>query len=335
MRNLPIYSLEPEQICNLSGHYYSKMKTNHKISIVIPCYYNENNIPVTIQELKSTESIFPEEVEFEYVLVDDGSRDGTWLALKKVKEEYPDQVTIVKLAGNVGSYTAILAGLAEGKGDCYTVIAADLQDPPELILKMYNHWKNGTKLIMANRQDREDPLSQKIFSNTYHYLIRKLAIKDIPKGGFDFVFFDKQLKEEVVKMQEKNTNTLYLLPWMGYEYVTIPYTRKKREIGESKWTVSKKIKLFIDSFVSFSFFPLRAISFSGILLGIISFLYGFFVIFAKIFNWINLEGWSTLMVATLFIGSFQMIALGIIGEYVWRGLDASRNRPNYIVEEKQ
>jgi glycosyltransferase involved in cell wall biosynthesis len=311
------------------------MKDINKISVVIPCYYNQDNIPVTISELKLNETIFPEEVAFEYILVDDGSRDNTWQELKKVKFKYPNQITIIKLAGNVGSYTAILAGLAEGTGDCYTVLAADLQDPPALILKMYNHWKNGTKLIMANRQDREDPLSQRLFSNTYHFLMRKLAIKDIPKGGFDFVLFDKQLKEEVVKMQEKNTNTLYLLPWMGYEYVTIPYVRKKRQIGESKWTVSKKVKLFIDSFVSFSFFPLRAISFSGILLGIISFLYGFFVIFAKLFNWINIDGWSTLMTVTLFIGSFQMIALGIIGEYVWRGLDASRNRPNFIVEEKQ
>ena len=313
------------------------MKKNNKISVVIPCYYNQDNIPVTINELKLNEAIFPEEVQFEYILVDDGSRDNTWQELKKVKSQYPDQITIVKLAGNVGSYTAILAGLAEGEGDCYTVLAADLQDPPELILKMYSHWKNGTKLIMANREDREDPLGQRLFSNTYHFLMRKLAIKDIPKGGFDFVFFDKQLKEEVVKMQEKNTNTLYLLPWMGYEYVTIPYVRKKREIGESRWTNAKKIKLFIDSFVSFSYFPLRLISVAGIGLGFCSIFFGFIVIFAKLFhfNWIHVDGWSTLMTVTLFIGSFQMIGLGIIGEYVWRGLDASRNRPNFIVAEKQ
>jgi len=306
-----------------------------KISVVIPCYYNQDNIPVTIKELKDNESLFPEEVIFEYVFVDDGSRDNTWQALQTIKRQYSDQITIIKLAGNVGSYTAILAGLTHATGDCFTVLAADLQDPPELILKMYEHWKNGIKLIMANREDREDPLSQKLFSNSYHYLMRKLAIKDIPEGGFDFVFFDAQLRDEVVKMQEKNTNTLYLLPWMGYEYVTLPYVRKKREIGVSRWTLSKKIKLFIDSFVSFSYFPIRAISVTGLSLGFLALAYGLFILVAKLFSNIHLEGWSTLMIVILFIGAFQMMALGIIGEYVWRSLDSSRKRPLYIVEDKK
>ena len=210
------------------------MSESNKISVVIPCYYNQDNIPVTVKALKENESLFNDDVRFEYVFVDDGSRDNTWQSLKAAKEEYPDQIVIIKLAGNVGSYTAILAGLTHATGDCFTVLAADLQDPPELILKMYEHWKNGIKLIMANREDREDPMSQKLFSNSYHYLMKKLAIKDIPKGGFDFVFFDVQLRDEVVKMQEKNTNTLYLLPWMGYEYITIPYVRKKRYIDVSR-----------------------------------------------------------------------------------------------------
>jgi polyisoprenyl-phosphate glycosyltransferase len=306
-----------------------------KLSIIIPCYYNEENIPVTTKELLENEQLFPEDLSFEYVMVDDGSRDGTWKALEKFKEEHPSKVKIIKLAGNVGSYNAILAGMNAATGDVTTVIAADLQDPPELMVKMYDYWRKGIKLVMANRQDREESFGQKLFSNTYHGLMQKLAIKSIPNGGFDYVMFDKQLRQEIVKMNEKNTNTLYLLPWMGFEHVCIPYTRKERKIGKSRWTFQKKIKLFIDSFVSFSYFPLRLLSVTGLLLGFGALLYALFVIIARLSGWINEDGWSTLMVVILFTSSFQMIGLGILGEYVWRGLDASRNRPIYIIEEEK
>jgi polyisoprenyl-phosphate glycosyltransferase len=304
-----------------------------KLSIIIPCYFNEQNIPITSEELILNEQNFPSEVSFEYVMVDDGSRDGTWKELEKFKEKHPEKVVLVKLAGNVGAYNAILAGMNYASGDVNTVITADLQDPPELMVKMYDYWKNGIKLIMANRQDREESFGQKLFSNTYHTMMRKFAISAIPKGGFDFVMFDKQLRDEIVKMDEKNTNTLYLLPWMGYEHVCIPYTRKKREVGKSRWTLQKKIKLFVDSFVSFSFVPIRIISVLGLLLGFGALTYGLFVIVATLTGFINEDGWSATMVVILFVSSFQMIALGIIGEYVWRGLDASRKRPIYIVEE--
>lgn len=304
-----------------------------KLSIIIPCYYNERNIPITSKELVENEKLFPADVSFEYVMVDDGSRDRTLSELKKFREQYPGKVKVIKLAGNVGSYNAILAGMKYATGDCCTVMAADLQDPPELIPKMYDYWLKGIKLVMANRQDREDPAFQKLFSRTYHYLVRKLAIKNIPPGGFDFVLFDSQLKDEVVKMNEKNTNTLYLFPWMGYEHVSIPYKRRKREIGESRWTFSKKVKLFVDTFVSFSFFPIRAISVMGLLLGVTSLLYGLFIMIAKLSGMIPITGWAALMVVVLFVSSFQLIALGIIGEYLWRTLDASRERPVYVVEE--
>jgi dolichol-phosphate mannosyltransferase len=304
-----------------------------KISVIIPCYYNEQNIPVAAKELTENEARFPPDVSFEYIMVDDGSRDNTFAELKKFYNQYPEKVKIIKLAGNVGSYNAILAGMSYATGDCCTVIAADLQDPPELMLKMYEYWLKGIKLIMANRQDREEPFFQKLFSRTYHYLMRKIAIKSIPPGGFDFAFFDKQLKDEVVKIQEKNTNTLYLFPWMGYEYVCIPYVRRKRQIGQSRWTLSKKIKLFVDSFVAFSFFPIRLITVTGLFLGTVSFLYAIFILIAKLSGRISLAGWTALMLVVLFVSAFQMVSIGIIGEYVWRTLDASRNRPIYIVEE--
>jgi polyisoprenyl-phosphate glycosyltransferase len=304
-----------------------------KISIIIPCYFNGENIPITKTRLIENEKLFDANVSFEYIMVDDGSKDNTVEELIKFKEENPGKVKVIKLAGNVGSYNALLAGMKYATGDCCVVIAADLQDPPELMVKMYGHWKNGIKLVVGNRADREESIFQKAFSNTYHALIQKFALKNIPKGGFDYVFFDKQLKDEVVKINEKNTNTLYLLAWLNYEMVCIPYTRLKREVGKSRWTLKKKIKLFIDSFISFSYAPLKFISITGITLGFVALIYSLAIIVRKFTGNTEPTGWSSMMVVILFVSSFQMIGLGIIGEYVWRNLESSRQRPAYVVDE--
>ena len=174
---------------------------------------------------------------------------------------------------------------------------------------------------------------QKLFSNTYHCLIKKLALKNAPKGGFDLFLFDRQLRDAIVSMNEKNTYLPYLLLWLGYDYVAIPYTRRKRKSGKSQWTFAKKVKSFIDSFVAFTFFPIRIISVVGILLGFTAAGYAISIIYANINGNIAIEGWSSLIVVVLGVSAFQMIALGIIGEYVWRNLDASRKRPNFVVEE--
>lgn len=304
-----------------------------KISIIIPCYYNELNIPVTVPELIANELNFPESTVFEYVFIDDGSKDNTLGELKKHKEIYGNKIKIVKLSGNFGSYNAILAGMKYASGDCNVIVAADLQDPIELMPQMFAYWQKGIKLVLGNRQDREDPFFSKMFANAFQFLIRRYALATLPKGGFDYVLFDRQLKEQVLAMDEKNSNSLYLLTWLKYEYVSIPYSRKKRKAGKSRWTMSKKIKLFVDSFVAFSFLPIRVISVSGLLLGLISIVYALVIMYNKLMGKIDVEGWTTMMLVFLFVSSFQMISLGILGEYLWRTLDASRKRPNYVVDE--
>ncbi|HXB41699.1 MAG TPA: glycosyltransferase family 2 protein [Bacteroidia bacterium] len=304
-----------------------------KLSIIIPCYYNEENIPVTGQKLMEMETLLPVGTETEYVFVDDGSKDNTLQALLDFKGKYPDKVRVVKLAGNVGSYNALVAGMEFATGDCLTVISADLQDPPELIPKMYDYWLKGIKFVVASRTDRQEPFFSKAFSNLYHSLIKRLALSNIPKGGFDFVLFDRKLKDELLKMREKDTNSLYLLAWMNFEMVSIPYSRNKREIGKSRWTMKKKIKLFIDSFVSFSFFPLRLITVLGFIIGFVALIYSGIIIAQKISGKVPVSGWSSMMLIILLTSSFQMIAIGILGEYLWRVLEAARNRPLYVVEK--
>jgi dolichol-phosphate mannosyltransferase len=303
-----------------------------KLSIIIPCYYNELNIESTSKELVANEVNFPTGTIFEYIMVDDGSKDNTFKELMKFKNAYSEKVKIVKLSGNFGSYNAILAGMKHATGDANVIISADLQDPIELMPKFFEHWQKGMKLVLGNRQDRDDPFLSKVFAQSFQFLIRKYALKNLPKGGFDYVLFDKQLKDQVLEMDERNSNSLYLLIWLKYEHISIPYSRKKRQVGKSRWTVSKKIKLFVDSFVAFSFLPIRVISISGLLLGLVSIIYALYIMYNKIMGNIDVQGWTTMMLVFLFVSSFQMISLGIIGEYVWRTLDASRKRPNYVVD---
>lgn len=304
-----------------------------KISIIIPCYFNEHNIPVTFPELLENEKKFPADVEFEYIFVDDGSKDGTLHALLKVYNEYPEKVKVIKLSRNFGANNASYCGICHSTGNCCVILAADLQDPPELIPQMYQHWLKGYKLVLAQKANREDDLLTKLLSNTYHNLIRGYVLPNAPKGGFDLWLFDEQLRSQLIQMNEKNFFLPYLFIWMGYEYVSIPYTRRKRQIGKSGWTLSKKIKSFIDSFVSFTYLPLRLISIAGIVLGILALIYAGIIIYSKITSKIPIKGWSSIMIVLLFTSSFIMISLGIIGEYLYRTLDAARNRPNFIIDK--
>ncbi|HRH35108.1 MAG TPA: glycosyltransferase family 2 protein [Catalimonadaceae bacterium] len=304
-----------------------------KLSIIIPCYFNEENIPVTASALIENEKLFPPEVEFEYVMVDDGSKDKTLDELVQFGERHPGRVKVVKLVANVGSYNAMVAGMEVATGDCSVIITADLQDPPELMVKMYDYWKKGIKLVVANREAREEGFFKSWFASTFHFLMKNFALSNVPDGGFDYCLFDRKVREEVVAMKEKNTNCLYLMLWLGYDYVRIPYTRRERKIGKSRWTLKKKIKLFVDSFVSFSFLPIRAITTLGFILGFGALLYAILIAFAKITGLIVVSGWSSMMTVILLVSSFQMISIGVLGEYLWRTLDSSRNRPIYLIDK--
>lgn len=307
------------------------MNTKKLFSIVIPIYYNEQNIPYTIPRLKNLQSYLPN-YEFEFVFVDDGSEDKSFQLLQEEKKK-DQRIKIIKLSRNFGSMAAVQAGLKYAKGDCVGIISADLQDPPELFAEMVDHWEQGNKVIMATRSDRDESVIQKVFSNFYYYLMDRLALKGYPSGGFDFVLIDKQVVGELNKISEKNTNIMSLIFWLGYSRKSIAYVRQKREYGRSRWTLSKKIKLFIDSFVSFSFSPIRFISLVGIFTAVLSFLYGIFVLINGIFGYIPLQGWTTLVALITFLLGLIMVMLGIIGEYLWRILDESRKRPPFIIDE--
>jgi polyisoprenyl-phosphate glycosyltransferase len=301
-----------------------------KLSIVVPVYYNELNLPDTIPNLLSLREKISHELEL--VFVDDGSKDRSLEILLRYQDLYPKNILVVKLTRNFGAFSAIQAGFAKATGDCIGVIMADLQDPLELFIEMVKNWENGIKAVFAVRAKRDDPKLSKFFSNTYYSLFRRFAIPGYPKGGFDFVLIDRQVLNDLNRIHEKNTNIMSLIYWLGYSYVTIPYVRKKREKGKSKWTFGKRIKLAIDSFVGFSYFPIRLLSVLGLVFAFVAFVYGAIVIYKWAIGKIPVEGFTALMIVVTFTGGIQMIMLGVLGEYLWRVLDESRKRPAYIID---
>lgn len=300
-------------------------------SIVVPVYFNELNLPDTVPQLLALSDHLPG-YNLELVFVEDGSLDRSLILLMDYQRQFPEIIKVVKLTRNFGTMAALQAGLTVATGNCVGVIAADLQDPPELFLDMIQHWEKGTKAIFAVRADREESLLQKSFSNLYYTLISRFAIAGYPAGGFDFFLADRQVIDNVNKIQEKNTNILSLIFWMGYQAVFIPYVRRKRTKGKSRWTLAKKVKLFIDTFVSFSYFPIRLFSFFGIIYALFSFAYGVFIFISWLSFGIQVQGWVPMMLVLTFTAGLQMTLLGILGEYLWRTLDEARGRPLYIID---
>ena len=301
-------------------------------SIVVPIYYNELNLPDTIPHLLGLSERLSD-YRLELVFVDDGSGDHSLEILLDFQTRYPDTIKVVKLTRNFGSMAAIQAGFTVASGDCVGMISADLQDPPELFHEMIGYWEKGIKAVLAIRQDREEPFLQKQFSNTYYSLVRKFAISNYPDGGFDFFLVDRQVITEINRIHEKNTNLMTLIYWLGFKPVMIPYTRRERTKGKSRWTFSKKIKLFVDTFVAFSFFPIRILSVIGFIVAFTSFMYGAFVLFYWLFFGIEVKGYVPTMLIMTFTSCIQMTMLGVLGEYLWRTLDEARNRPAFVIDK--
>lgn len=308
------------------------MKRMKTFSIIVPIYFNEYNLPSTIPQLLDLAKKMPD-YNLEIILVDDGSGDSSLNILLDFQSRFSQTIKIVKLSRNFGSMAAIQAGFTIATGDCVGMISADLQDPPELFQEMLEHWEKGSKAIFAVRQDREESVLQKFFSNSYYSLIRKFALTDYPNGGFDFFLVDRQVIREVNRIQEKNTNLMTLIYWLGFKPVMIPYIRRQRTAGVSRWTLAKKIKLFIDTFVAFSYYPIRALSLIGLLVAIGSFLYGIFIFFYWLFLDITVQGYVPIMLVITFTSGIQMTMLGVLGEYLWRTLDEVRRRPPFVIDE--
>ena len=304
-----------------------------KLSIIIPVYFNKPNLKPLYEDIKAV-VLDKLDIDYEIVMVDDGSTDGSYDEILALRETDP-KIVALKLSKNFGSHAAILAGLSVCTGDCATMKAADLQEPSEIILEMLEKWRAGAKSVLAVRDDREEPFAQKLFANTYYNAMRKWALPNMPKGGFDCFLIDRAVINLLNQLEEKNTTLMGQILWCGFKTDMVHYVRKKREIGKSRWTLAKKVKLFIDSFLGFSYAPIRAIMSIGIIYFLAAIAYSIVIIIQKLTMGIPAPGFAATMIVVLFSFGIVMLSVGILGEYIWRSFDASRKRPVFIIEEKQ
>ena len=302
-----------------------------KLSIVVPVYYNEKNLKPLYEDLK--EKVLEKlDCAYEIVFVNDGSKDGSYEVMQELAA-MDENIKLVNLSRNFGEHLATLAGMAECTGTVAVRKAADLQEPSEMILEMLEKYRAGAKVVLAVRKDREEPLSQKMFSKIYCWMMRKFALANMPQGGFDTYMISRQVIDMLVEISEKNAPLTEQVLWSGFESEKVYYVRQKREIGKSGWTLSKKIKLTVDSLISFSYFPIRCVSVVGALSILGTIIGGIIILVEHFMGRITVEGYTTIVLLILLAFGIVMLTLGVMGEYIWRILDEVRNRPSYIVDK--
>lgn len=303
-----------------------------KVSVVIPFYNEQENLPLLRKRLQEVFAALAS-VEGEIVLIDDHSSDGSasytraWAA-EDVRVKY------IRLSRNAGSHIAVSAGLDHCTGDCAILLAADLQDPPETIPHMLEKWQEGYEVVWVACSYRlGESWRTRLFSRMYYWLMRRLALPDMPTKGADFLLMGRKSIDAYKTVREKNTSFLATVLWLGFRQTAIEYVKQPRHAGRSKWNLSKKLKLFVDSIVSFSYAPIRLISLLGALVSMLGFLYAVDIVVSYVFYGTPAQGWPSLMVVILLLSGFQLLMLGVLGEYLWRAFDEARGRPRYIIED--
>lgn len=302
------------------------------LSLVIPVFNEEAVIPALLDRLRSfVERLSP--LVTEIIFVDDHSSDGSPRLLREACSK-DSRFRYARLARNSGSHIAILAGLARARGDCAVFLAADLQDPPELIIQMLELWRAGHHIVWAVREEREGVSKLDVFlANTFYGLLNLLGEVHLPPRGSDFALLDRKAVDALLQSTGSDPSIGGEIARLGFCSAQISYTKQQRAAGGSKWTMKRKLKAFADAFVSFSYVPLRAMSYTGMLFSLLGFAYAVLVVILRLRTRTPVQGWSSLIVVVLVMGGVQMMMLGVLGEYLWRTLEAARHRPSYFVEE--
>ena len=301
------------------------------ISIILPTYNEQDNLSALYSRLVDLVTTMPEHT-FQFIFVDDCSSDKTPDILQEIAKT-DDRVKTIRFARNCGSHAAVAAGLQFCRGDVTIMIAADLQDPPEIIPQLLLEWEKGSKVVWGVRDKREGENFFTIAcSRFFYFLMNRLTNVSQPPTGADVFLIDRQVIEAFKQSPEKNTSVYMLIAWLGYPQAYITYVKEARHAGVSKWTTSKRLKLFFDSLISFSYVPLRFMSLVGGISAFAGLLYSL-VVFINALKGIPVQGWATLMIVVLLMGGFQMIMMGTLGEYLWRTYDETRGRPRYVIEK--
>jgi dolichol-phosphate mannosyltransferase len=301
------------------------------LSIVTPAYNEADNLPLLYERFSQVLNV--PELTWEWLIVDDHSKDETFAVITELTKQ-DSRIRGIRFARNFGSHLAFTCGLHYAKGDCAAIIAADLQDPPEILLKLLAQWQQGAQVVWAIRQQRQgETVSTVGFARLYYFLMRHVVgLKEMPATGADFFLIDRLVIEALQQFHESHVSVLALITWMGFRQTYITYDKQARLHGQSGWNLEKKFKLVLDSVTSFTYLPIRLMSYTGFIVALLGFLYAGIVVVNALTGGNPVQGWSSLMVVILVLGGMQMFMMGVLGEYLWRTLDESRRRPRYLIE---
>jgi polyisoprenyl-phosphate glycosyltransferase len=305
--------------------------TRPLVAIVVPVFNERDNLRPFHAAVAEVVATMPE-YEWEFVFVDDGSRDASFEVLMRLREA-DDRVHALRFPRNFGSHVAIAAGIDYCHGDAAIVMAADLQDPPALIREFVGRWSGGYDVVWGARTGRDEGAVRSFGISLFYRMVRRFAISSYPPGGTgSFCLISAPVIAAFRQCQERNRLTFGLVAWSGFRATEVPYHRPRRLIGSSSWTLRRMAKAALDTFISFSSLPIRTISFLGVLVSALSFLFGVYVFVNQIFFGTRVQGWSSVMLVVLVLGGVQLLMIGVLGEYLQRILDEARGRPLYVIE---
>jgi dolichol-phosphate mannosyltransferase len=304
-----------------------------KVSVVVPVYFNAPSLPELFNRLDNlNRELLGINLELEVVAVDDGSKDDSFEILVEYSKKY-SFLNAFQLTKNFGEATASKFGLRKITGDAFSVLAADLQDPPELIFEMAKTWLDGNSYVICERTKRNDPIFSKFLANLYYKFLTKFIMPTYPKKGFDLFLMDTKYLPVIIE-SSKSSSIPLILSWIGIEPLKIGYVRQTREHGKSTWTIFKRINLLLDVLFSFSRKPIRIVSSIGAVTALAGLIYGISVIIERLNGTTGSQGTASLIALVSFTSGLVLLTLGIIAEYIWRIWDEVNNRPDGIEKFK-
>ncbi|MBM4303381.1 MAG: glycosyltransferase [Deltaproteobacteria bacterium] len=303
-------------------------------SLIIPIYKNEDSIAKLVQTCAWLHSQLSEKLEVVFVL--DGSPDRSFEVLETELIRVLFDFQIVSLSKNCGSFAAIRKGLEFARGDLFAVMAADLQEPKELIVEFFKVLSSENyEVVLGMRKSRHDPLMARLASNCFWWLYKKMIQPEMPTGGVDVFGCNRLFRDHLLGLKESHSSLVGLILWMGFRRKIIPYDRSKREFGKSAWTLSKKFRYMLDNIFSFTDLPIQLLALFGCLGVIISIVFGTLIVAAKLSGAIGVPGYAATALLIMFFASLNSLGLGIIGIYVWRAFENTKQRPEALVMEKE
>ncbi|CAD0147186.1 glycosyltransferase family 2 protein [Streptococcus thermophilus] len=302
------------------------------ISVVIPCFNEEDSIPFFYSEMERIQIEMKK--KFEYIFINDGSTDNTLSVLRRLNASNPN-VHYLSFSRNFGKEAALYAGLQRATGDYVTVMDADLQDPPELLIEMYAKIQEGYDVVGTRRADRKgEPPIRSLFAKAFYWLINKVSDTELVDGARDFRLMTRQVVDAILELKEVNRFSKGLFSWVGFDVAYVSYENRERVAGETSWSFWKLLNYSLDGFINFSEVPLKLATWAGTFSFLISLVGIFFVVIRKLTIGGSVAGWASLVSIILFIGGIQLLALGIIGNYISKIFLETKKRPVYIVKEK-